>query len=105
MYFPETGHNLRGSFLNQWQMLGGETAVGLPISEEGFRDGVGIVQSFEGITLLLDPSKSPPGDVAGVLLPESSSSMRLRPSQPGSVSTRARTMRFFVSTFPKPGTV
>ncbi len=69
MYFAQTGHNLRGSFLNQWKMLGGEKAVGLPISEEGFRDGVGIVQSFEGITLLLDPSQAPPGDVAGVLLP------------------------------------
>ncbi len=50
-------------------MLGGEQAVGLPISEEGFRDGTGIVQSFEGITLLLDPSKLPPADVAGVPLP------------------------------------
>jgi hypothetical protein len=68
-YFPETGHNLRGSFLNQWSMLGGEKAVGLPLSEEGFRDGVGIVQSFEGITLLLDPSQQPPADVAGVALP------------------------------------
>jgi hypothetical protein len=68
LYFAETGHNLRGSFLNQWQTLGGEDAVGLPLSEEGFRDGVGIVQSFQGITLLLDPSKAPPGDVAGVLL-------------------------------------
>jgi hypothetical protein len=70
LYFPETGHNLRGSFLNQWRTLGGEKAVGLPISEEGFRDGVGVVQSFEGITLLLDPSQPPPGDVAGVLLPK-----------------------------------
>jgi hypothetical protein len=69
LYFPETGHNLRGSFLNQWRTLGGEKAVGLPLSEEGFRDGEGIVQSFEGITLLLDPSQAPPGDVAGVLLP------------------------------------
>ncbi|HET9660710.1 MAG TPA: L,D-transpeptidase family protein [Thermomicrobiales bacterium] len=69
-YFAKTGHNLRGSFLHQWTMLGGEVAVGLPISEEGFRDGVGIVQSFEGITLLLDPSKQPPADVAGVPLPK-----------------------------------
>jgi len=68
LYFAETGHNLRGSFLTQWTTLGGEKAVGKPISEEGFRDGVGIVQSFEGITLLLDPSRTPPGDVAGVLL-------------------------------------
>jgi hypothetical protein len=68
-YFAKTGHNLRGSFLNQWTMLGGEEAVGLPLSEEGFRDGTGIVQSFEGITLLLDPSKQPPADVAGVPLP------------------------------------
>ena len=51
MYFAETGHNLRGSFLNQWNKLGGREAVGVPISEEGFRDGVGIVQSFETITL------------------------------------------------------
>lgn len=70
LYFPETGHNLRGSFLDQWRSLGGEEAVGLPLSEEGFRDGAGIVQSFEGITLLLDPSQAPPGDVAGVLLPK-----------------------------------
>jgi hypothetical protein len=68
-YFAKTGHNLRGSFLNQWRMLGGEQAVGLPLSEEGFRDGVGIVQSFESITLLLDPSQQPPADVAGVPLP------------------------------------
>ncbi|TXG84816.1 MAG: SH3 domain-containing protein, partial [Thermomicrobiales bacterium] len=57
--------------MTQWTTLGGEEAVGKPVSEEGFRDGVGIVQSFEGITLLLDPSQAPPGDVAGVLLPES----------------------------------
>lgn len=69
-YFAKTGHNLRGSFLNQWKMLGGEQAVGLPLSEEGFRDGVGIVQSFDGITLLLDPSQQPPADVAGVPLPK-----------------------------------
>lgn len=67
-YVAKTGHNVRGSFLNQWNMLGGEEAVGLPVSEEGFRDGVGIVQSFEGITLLLDPSQQPPADVAGVAL-------------------------------------
>lgn len=68
-YFAETGHNLRGSFLNQWTMLGGERAVGLPISEEGFRDGVGVVQAFESITLVLDPSQLPPADVAGLPLP------------------------------------
>lgn len=69
-YFAGSGHNLRGSFLRQWSMLGGEKAVGEPISEEGFRDGIGIVQSFEGITLLLDPAQQPPADVAGVPLPQ-----------------------------------
>jgi hypothetical protein len=33
-YFPETGHNLRSSFLQYWQEHGGLALYGYPISEE-----------------------------------------------------------------------
>ena len=33
-YFPQTGHNLRNSFLDYWQRTGGLALYGYPISEE-----------------------------------------------------------------------
>lgn len=101
-YFAETGHNLRGSFLDQWTMLGGEKAVGLPISEEGFREGTGIVQSFEGITLLLDPSQQPPADVAGVPLPRSFIE-QLAPSEALKRTENCPKDAFFCQYFPQTG--
>jgi hypothetical protein len=41
-YFPETGHNLGGPFLEYWQANGGLAQFGYPISEQSFR-----VQYFE----------------------------------------------------------
>jgi hypothetical protein len=50
-YFPETGHNLGGSFLRYWQAHGGLMQYGYPISEvitETLEDGRAyLVQYFE----------------------------------------------------------
>src|SRR5688572_28074549 len=54
-YFAETGHNLNDPFLSRWSAAGGMQGVGLPISEERFDADIGIVQDFEGMTLLYDP--------------------------------------------------
>ncbi len=35
-YFPQTGHTLRGSFLQYWQQYGGLVQFGYPLTEEFF---------------------------------------------------------------------
>jgi hypothetical protein len=48
VYFPETGHYLRGAFLSFWQTRGDVYIFGLPITEEYVRQSDGrIVQYFE----------------------------------------------------------
>jgi hypothetical protein len=69
IYFAETGHNLNSPFLERWRMIGGERVLGAPISEERYQEDVGVVQSFEGMTLIYDPSIPPPGDLQGQKLP------------------------------------
>jgi lipoprotein-anchoring transpeptidase ErfK/SrfK len=69
-YFAETGHNLKGSFLERWKTAGGEDAVGVPLSEERYAEGAGgVLQTFEGLTLVFDPSEAEPWDIQGQHLP------------------------------------
>ncbi len=45
-YFPETGHNLKGEFLNFFRAHGGLEIFGYPITEEFMEDGL-LVQYFQ----------------------------------------------------------
>jgi thermitase len=50
IYFPETGHNLRGEFRNYWMRNGGLAVFGYPLSEEFTEqtpEGAFVVQYFE----------------------------------------------------------
>lgn len=69
-YFPETGHNVRGAFLQMFQEIGGVDVAGLPLSEERFVEATGIVQSFEGIAFVYDPSLESPWDRQAMHLPD-----------------------------------
>jgi hypothetical protein len=46
-YFAETGHNLREPFYTVWKNSGGQSVLGLPLSEERYQDKVGVLQTFE----------------------------------------------------------
>src|SRR3954453_8867935 len=46
VYFPVTGHNVNGDFLDFWHDNGGADRIGNPITEEG-KDGNTVKQSFE----------------------------------------------------------
>jgi uncharacterized protein YraI len=70
-YFAETGHNLDDPFLSRWSAAGGVQGVGFPISEERFDADIGIVQDFEGMTLLYDPAESFPWTTQTRPLPQS----------------------------------
>ena len=67
-YFPDTGHNVAGAFLQIFQEVGGVDVAGLPLSEERYVEATGIVQSFEGISFVYDPSLNEPWDRQGVHL-------------------------------------
>lgn len=69
-YFPETGHNVQRTFLDVFEGLGGKEIVGLPLSEERFVEGVGVVQTFEGFSLIFDPTLESPWDMQGEHLPQ-----------------------------------
>lgn len=71
LYFAETGHNVQRSFLSTFQAAGGEDAFGLPLSEERFVENLGVVQTFEGISLVYDPTLEAPWDLQGQHLPNS----------------------------------
>ena len=62
-YFAETGHNLQQPFLERWEMAGGKEVLGPPISEERFEESVGVVQTFETVTLVYDPGLDSPWDM------------------------------------------
>lgn len=48
LYFPQTGHYLRGAFLSYWEREGGVLIFGYPITEEYIRSADGrLVQYFE----------------------------------------------------------
>lgn len=51
-YFPETGHNLQGAFLNHFQEKGGLEIFGYPVTEEFQEDGL-LVQYFQRVRLVL----------------------------------------------------
>jgi hypothetical protein len=70
-YFAETGHNLKGPFLTRWTSAGGKDVLGVPLSEDRFAEGVGIVQTFETVTLVYDPALAAPWDVQAQHLPNS----------------------------------
>ncbi|HET8632129.1 MAG TPA: hypothetical protein VFL91_32280 [Thermomicrobiales bacterium] len=67
-YFPQTGHNLGGAFLDYWQTHGGLASFGYPISEEfqeiNQADGkVYTVQYFERARFEYHPENPPPYNV------------------------------------------
>src|SRR5689334_20916189 len=71
--FPETGHTVRGRFLDYWNTHGGLAQQGYPISEEmqekSDTDGkVYTVQYFERAVFEYHPENQPPYDVLLSLL-------------------------------------
>ena len=65
-YFAETGHNLAEPFNSHWDQAGGDSVLGMPLSEERYTSGVGgVLQSFRNLVLLYDPTQAPPFDVRG----------------------------------------
>ncbi|HEX2280257.1 MAG TPA: SH3 domain-containing protein, partial [Thermomicrobiales bacterium] len=66
LYFAETGHNLAEPFRSRWHQAGGESVFGTPLSEERYAPGAGgVLQTFENLVMLYDPSQAPPNDVRG----------------------------------------
>ena len=68
IYFPQTGHNLGGAFLQYWKATGGLASYGYPISEElreiNQADGkTYVVQYFERARFELHPENQPPYNV------------------------------------------
>jgi hypothetical protein len=68
IYFPQTGHNLGGAFLQYWKTTGGLASYGYPISEElreiNQADGkTYVVQYFERARFELHPENQPPYNV------------------------------------------
>lgn len=72
LYFAETGHNLAEPFRSRWEAAGGQTVIGVPLSEERFIAGTGgVTQSFQNMTLLFDPGQEGPLNVRGQILGKS----------------------------------
>jgi uncharacterized protein YgiM (DUF1202 family) len=69
-YFATTGHNLREPYLDRWTKAGGEKVLGVPLSEERYDPELGLVQTFEGMTLIYDPTLESPWDIQGQHLPD-----------------------------------
>jgi hypothetical protein len=101
-YFAETGHNLKSPFLDRGKVAGGKDGLGAPLSEERYAEGAGgVLQTFEGMTLIYDPSLEAPWDVQGAHLPAQLG----RDLAPGSArrqvngcSVASRSCRFFSET-------
>ncbi len=68
-YFPETGHNVRGEFLDFFDQQGGLKIFGYPITEEFTLDGR-TVQYFQRARFELHPENQPPYRVLLGLLGE-----------------------------------
>jgi hypothetical protein len=62
LYFPETGHSLKGTFLSYWQQYGGLAQFGYPLTEEASESGY-TVQYFERARFELHPENPAPNDV------------------------------------------
>lgn len=58
LYFPETGHNIKGKFRNFWEKRGGAEIFGLPLSEAFEEDGR-LVQYFERTRFTFYPEAMP----------------------------------------------
>jgi hypothetical protein len=69
-YFASTGHNLRAPYLDIWTRAGGEKTLGVPLSEERYDPDLGLVQTFEGLTLIYDPTLEAPWDIQAQHLPD-----------------------------------
>ena len=69
LYFAETGHNLREPYLTRWQQSGGQKVLGLPLSEERFQEGAGVLQTFETVSIIFDPALDKPWDLQCQHLP------------------------------------
>ncbi len=80
-YFPETGHTLRGEFLNFWERRGGLAIFGYPISEELVQrldDGRNyLVQYFERARFELVGNRTRLATLGSALVP-----CQLRPGLP-----------------------
>jgi hypothetical protein len=85
-FFGETGHTLRGSFLDSWLRYGGLARFGYPLTEEYVEDGR-VVQYFERARFEQHPENAPPYDVLFGLLARELTVNRIyeetfRPAQP-----------------------
>jgi subtilisin family serine protease len=95
VYFPETGHTLRGVFLSYWRAHGGLPVFGYPISEEFTERGEdgreARVQYFQRHRFELRPENRPPYNV--------------QLSRMGDIMLRARGVDWFTlpKDAPKPG--
>ena len=69
-YFAETGHNLSNPNLDLWDRAGGRSVVGVPLSEERFVEKTGVVQTFEGLSIVYDPTLEAPWNLQGQHLPD-----------------------------------
>ncbi len=100
-YFAETGHNLKNPFLARWLQAGGERILGVPLSEERYDPDLGIVQTFETLTLVYDPALESPWDVQAAHLPKELHASLAPASARRRVTgcpTTARSCRFFPET-------
>ena len=68
-YFPETGHNVQGAFLDYWNTRGQLDIFGYPISEE-FTEGGRTVQYFQRVRMEWHPQNPDPWKVQLGLLGE-----------------------------------
>ena len=72
-YFAETGHNLDQPFLAAWDLAGGVSGPGVPISEPRLVEGTGTVrQDFQSLALLYDPTAGDDGALWAAPLPAAS---------------------------------
>jgi hypothetical protein len=56
---PGSGHTVKGAFRRAWELLGGQAAFGLPITEAYIRPEDGrVVQYFEGAMLEMKPGRN-----------------------------------------------
>ena len=95
-YFPETGHSVRGGFLEFFETHGGLPIFGYPITDEFVEDGM-TVQYFEKARLEWHSDAPPPYQIQlgqlGYLIHGS-----IDPSVPNTIPLGATDARYFAST-------
>jgi len=103
-YFAETGHNLREPFLSRWEAAGGADVLGLPLSEERYVEGAGgVVQTFEAITLIYDPTQEAPLNIQAQRLSEETRAALATPASLRTVRGCAVSDRAICRFFPESG--